>query len=192
VDIAELVEFFAPGIARLTAALPDVLRGRELAMFEQRREALITSGVPEDFATRIAVLPPAYAGLGIVETADRDGLDVLEVARVHFALGERLQLGRLLERIVELPRTDRWQTMARAALRDDLHAVHARLTAQVLALTDDQEEPEQRVRVWQDLNVTALGRAATMMQEIVDSEAPELAHLSVGLRLVRTLLEHQV
>ncbi|HZX05215.1 NAD-glutamate dehydrogenase domain-containing protein, partial [Kribbella sp.] len=90
VDIEELIEFFAPGIAKLTAALPEVLRGRELALFEQRREALVQKGVSEDFATRIAVLPPAYAGLGIVETASRDDLDILEVAKVHFALGERL------------------------------------------------------------------------------------------------------
>ncbi|HEY0617658.1 MAG TPA: NAD-glutamate dehydrogenase domain-containing protein, partial [Kribbella sp.] len=191
VDIAELVDFFSPGIAKLTSALPDVLRGRELALFEHRRETLINKGVSEEFATRIAVLPPAYAGLGIVETADRDDLDVLEVAKVHFALGERLQLGRFLERIVGLPRTDRWQTMARAALRDDLHAVHARLTAQVLAMTDASADPEDRVRAWQDMNEAALSRAATMMEEIVETEGPELAHLSVGLRLVRTLLGNQ-
>ncbi|TWD82235.1 glutamate dehydrogenase [Kribbella amoyensis] len=191
VDIAELVDFFAPGIAKLTSALPEVLRGRELALFEQRREALVAKGVPEEFATRIAVLPPAYAGLGVVETADRDDLDILEVAKVHFALGERLQLGRFLERIIALPRTDRWQTMARAALRDDLHAVHARLTAQVLAATDATADPEERVISWQDQNEAALSRAATMLEEIVETDGPELAHLSVGLRLVRTLLANQ-
>jgi glutamate dehydrogenase len=191
VDIEELIEFFGPGIAKLTAALPDVLRGRELALFEQRREALVRKGVPAEFATRIAVLPPAYAGLGIVETASHDDLDILEVAKVHFALGERLQLGRFLERIIGLPRSDRWQTMARAALRDDLHAVHARLTAQVLDSTDASAEPEDRVISWQDQNEAALSRAATMLEEIVETEGPELAHLSVGLRLVRTLLANQ-
>ncbi|MEU4195031.1 NAD-glutamate dehydrogenase [Kribbella sp. NPDC026611] len=191
VDIAELIEFFGPGIAKLSTALPEVLRGRELALFEQRREALVRKGVAEDFASRIAVLPPAYAGLGIVETASRDDIDILEVAKVHFALGERLQLGVFLERIVGLPRTDRWQTMARAALRDDLHAVHARLTRQVLATTDATADPEERVIAWQDQNATALARAATMLEEIVETEGPELAHLSVGLRLVRTLIANQ-
>ena len=110
---------------------------------------------------------------------------------MHFALGERLQLGRFLERIIGLPRTDRWQTMARAALRDDLHAVHARLTRQVLATTDPSADPEDRVITWQDQNATALARAATMLEEIVETEGPELAHLSVGLRLVRTLIANQ-
>ncbi len=159
-------------------------------MFEQRRDQLIESGISADFATRIAVLPPAYAGLGVVETAQRDDLDVLEVAKVHFALGEQLQLGRFLERIIALPRTDRWQTMARAALRDDLHSVHATLTAKVLETTDSAESPEKRVSDWQLKEGPLLERAATMMDEIVDTDAPELAHLSVGLRVIRTLLQN--
>lgn len=81
--------------------------------------------------------------------------------------------------------------MARAALRDDLHAVHARLTRQVLATTDASAEPEDRVITWQDQNAIALSRAASMLEEIVDTDAPELAQLSVGLRLVRTLIANQ-
>jgi glutamate dehydrogenase len=124
----------------------------------------------------------------VVETAHRDNLDVLEVAKVHLALGERLQLGRFLERIIAQPRLDRWQTMARAALRDELHGVHAKLTAKVLAATDPEQSPEVRVATWQDLEGVTLQRAASMMEEIVDTDGPELAHLSVGLRVVRTLL----
>ena len=82
----------------------------------------------------------------------------------------------------------------RAALRDDPHAVHARLTRQVLATTDAttdastdaSAEPEDRVITWQDQNAIALSRAASMLEEIVDTDGPELAQLSVGLRLVRT------
>ena len=69
--------------------------------------------------------------------------------------------------------------------------VHARLTRQVLANTDPSADPEERVVTWQDQNATALARAATMLEEIVETEGPELAHLSVGLRLVRTLIASQ-
>ena len=96
-----------------------------------------SEGVPEDLACRVAVLHPAYKLLGVVEIADRMSLDPVEVARLHFALGERLGLPDLVTRILALPRDDRWQTMARAALRDDVYAVHAQLTAQVLRDTDD-------------------------------------------------------
>ena len=39
----------------------------------------------------------------------------------------------LLDRIIELPRADRWQSMARAAIREDLFAAHAALTQDVLS-----------------------------------------------------------
>ena len=82
------------------------------------------------------MLHPSYQLLYVLEIADRDELDPVEVARVHFQLGERLGLPMLVGKILALPRDDRWQTMARAALRDDVYAVHAQLTAQVLRATD--------------------------------------------------------
>ena len=123
--------------------------GRELGVRRTAATRWSRKGVPEDLATRVAVLPPAYAALGIVETAKRDEIDALEVARVHFALGERLGLSGLVARILALPREDRWQTMARAALRDDLHAVHAQLTARCWPRpTPDQPAPV-RIAAWE-------------------------------------------
>ena len=65
---------------------------------------------------------------------------------MHFALGERLGLPALVERIFALPRDDRWQTMARAAVRDDLYAVHQQLTAAVLSSTSAEDSAPARVR----------------------------------------------
>ena len=56
----------------------------------------------------------------------------------------------LVQRILALPRDDRWQTMARAALRDDLHAVHTQLTAQVLAATSPDDSAPARIAAWED------------------------------------------
>ena len=105
---------------------------------------------PRRAGRQVASMPPAYAGLGVVETSRRDDIDPLEVARVHFDLAERLTLSLLTQRILALPRNDRWQTMARAALRDDLHVVHASLTAQVLAETTSGQDPGQRVVEWEE------------------------------------------
>jgi glutamate dehydrogenase len=144
--------------------------------------------VPEDLAVRVAVLPPAYAALSIVETAKRDGLDPLEVARVHFALGERLGLSALVARILALPRDDRWQTMARAALRDDLHSVHAQLTAQVLAETEEEQPAPVRIADWEEDDEVVVSRAVGTLDEICADDSADLARLSVGLRVVRTML----
>ena len=87
------------------------------------------------------------------------------MARVHFALGERLGLPALVGRILALPRDDRWQTMARAALRDDLHAVHAQLTAQVLLDLIEDSIPA-RIAAWEDGDAVVVSRAAATLEEI--------------------------
>jgi glutamate dehydrogenase len=187
-DSEATVEFFGVVAQQVVAALPELLTGREADAFAARRDELLRQGVPEGLAVTVAVLPPAYMVMNIVETAKRDDVDPLEVARVHFALGERLGLSMLVARILALPRDDRWQTMARAALRDDLHTVHAQLTAQVLGATDPDQPVPVRIADWEDRDTVVVSRSVGTLEEICSDEHADLARLSVGLRVVRTLL----
>jgi len=187
-DSQGTVDHFSEPVQALMARLPELISGREREDLVARRDALVEQGVPDDLATRVAVLDPAYALLGVVEIAVRDDLDPAEVACVHFALGERLGLPALVRRIFALPREDRWQTMARAALRDDLYAVHSQLTAQVLDGTSDDELAAARIATWEESDQLTLTRATGTLEEICRDEVADLARLSVGLRVVRGLL----
>ncbi|HET6165753.1 MAG TPA: NAD-glutamate dehydrogenase [Marmoricola sp.] len=188
-DSEAIVSEFEVTVEKVMAELPSLMTGRELEAFIERRDTLVGRGVPEELATKVAVCPPAYMALGIVQTAGRMEADPLEVARVHFAIGERLGLPMLVARILALPRDDRWQTMARAALRDDLHTVHAQLTGLVLESTKAGADAESRVAAWQTGDSVAIKRAATTLDEICADETADLARMSVALRVVRSLLE---
>ncbi|HSE69736.1 MAG TPA: NAD-glutamate dehydrogenase [Nocardioidaceae bacterium] len=187
-DSEAVADYFEVTAQQVMAALPELLSGRELDAYEARRKALVAASVPDELASKVAVLPPAYAILGIVDTAKREQVDPLEVARVHFALGERLGLPAMVTRILALPRDDRWQTMARAALRDELHSVHARLTAQVLMETESGQPAPVRIADWEEDDQVVVTRAVSTLDEICSDERADLARLSVGLRVVRTLL----
>ena len=187
IDIGAAVSQLAAGVKAVEAALPALLTGRDAEALTHRLKGYRAAKVPEDLALAVAALHPAYAGLTIVQTAAREGLDVVTVAEVHFALGQRLGLDRLLTRIVELPRDDRWQTMARAALRDDLHAVHASLTAQVLAAPGaESQTARDLVAGWEKSN-PAVPESVRLLRAVTGSRA-DLARTSVGLRIVRSLL----
>ncbi len=188
-DSQATVDHFSGPVQELMRHLPELMTGRERADLEARRDAWVEQGVPEELATRVAVLDPAYTLLGVVEVAVRDGLDPADVARVHFALGERLGLPLLVRRIFALPREDRWQTMARGALRDDLYAVHSQLTAQVLEGTPDDESAVARIAAWEEADHLTVARAGATLEEICRDDEADLARLSVGLRVVRGLLQ---
>lgn len=187
-DSSATVEQFAEPVQDLMDELDELLTGRELEAFLARRDRLVEQSVPAELASLVAGLPPAYMLLGIVENAQREDLDPRDVARVHFALGERLGLPALVQRILALPRDDRWQTMARAALRDDLHAVHSQLTLQVLRATPADEPAPARIASWEDGDAVTVSRAAGTLEEICADDQADLARMSVGLRVVRGLL----
>jgi glutamate dehydrogenase len=187
IDVGAAVGQFSDGVEAVRQAMPDILSGRDKEALEQRLKSYQAADVPDELATAIAALPPAYSGLTIVQTASRSDVGLLEVAELHFTLGQRLGLDRLLARIIELPRDDRWQSMARAGLRDDLHAVHAQLTAEVLN-TDGvaTKSPRDAVIGWEKSNA-AVPESVKTLRSLTGSRA-DLARMSVGLRVVRRLL----
>ncbi len=188
-DSDAVADFFTVRVQRLMAQLPEILVGAELGHFERRRDALTGARVPDELATKVAVLHPAYQLLNITEIADRHEMEPAETARIHFALGERLGVPSLVGRILQLPRDDRWQTMARAALRDDLYAVHSQLTAQVIDETSNGDALDERITVWEESHGVRVERAAETLSEICADDSADLARMSVGLRVVRGLLQ---
>ncbi|MFI5757441.1 NAD-glutamate dehydrogenase [Streptomyces sp. NPDC051569] len=187
-EIAATIEFFAAGVEQVWAQLPTMLRGAELEWYQALLKELTGSGVPEELALRVAGFSSAFPTLDIVAIADRTGQDPLAVAEVYYDLGDRLRITQLMDRIIELPRADRWQSMARASIREDLYAAHAGLTADVLSGGDNSSTPEERYKAWEQKNAAILGRSRATLEEIQGSDAFDLANLSVAMRTMRTLL----
>jgi glutamate dehydrogenase len=187
-QLAETVEFFAERVEQVWQQLPKLLRGADLEWYQHVYEELSAAGVPDELATRVAGFSSAFPALDIVSVADRMGKEPLDVAEVYYDLGDRLGIAELMDRIIELPRNDRWQSMARASIREDLYAAHASLTADVLAVGNGTSTPEQRFKAWEQKNAAILSRARTTLEEIRSSETFDLANLSVAMRTMRTLL----
>ncbi len=187
--IAETIDFFSEGVAAVWGQLPKLLVGGDLEWYQGIHDELTGLGVPEELSTRVAGLSSVFPALDIVAVADRlKKKDPLEVAEVYYDLADRLAITRLLDRIIELPRADRWQSMARAAIREDLFAAHAALTQEVLSATKGAASPEKRFAAWERKNAAILGRARTTLEEIQGSESFDLANLSVAMRTMRTML----
>ncbi|WP_327585348.1 NAD-glutamate dehydrogenase [Nonomuraea sp. NBC_00507] len=187
-DLAGSVSFFMKGVNGLVAHIPKMLTGPDLAAYEERRDSFVARGVPLELAERVAGTVPAYSTLDLVEVSSLTGRPVNEVGEVYFDLADRLQMARLRERIIALPRDNRWNSMARSALRDDLYAAHASLTRDVLAHSKPGLPPEERLARWSEANSAAVSRARQTLSEIWESDNFDLATLSVALRAIRTLV----
>ncbi|MFD7299122.1 NAD-glutamate dehydrogenase [Streptomyces sp. NPDC059897] len=187
-QLAETIDFFKEDVTKVWAAMPKMLRGADAEWYQGIVDELTGAGVPQELAERVAGFSSAFPTLDIVQIADRTGKDALAVAEVYYDLGDRLSITQLMDRIIELPRSDRWQSMARASIREDLYAAHAALTADVLAAGNGTSTPEQRFKAWEEKNAAILGRARSTLEEIQGSDSFDLANLSVAMRTMRTLL----
>jgi glutamate dehydrogenase len=187
-DLEGSAAFFVKGVNGLLSHIPKMLTGPDLAAFEDRRDSFVARGVPVELAERVAAMVPAYSTFDLVEISSVTGRPVNEVAEVYFDLADRLQLARLRERIIALPRDNRWNAMARSALRDDLYAAHASFTRDVLTTSAPGQSPEERLARWSEANSAAVGRARQTLSEIWESDNFDLATLSVALRAIRTLV----
>jgi glutamate dehydrogenase len=142
-----------------------------------------------ELAYRVAGLGPAFAALDVAQVTQQSGHREADVAAVLLGLGARLHLNWLCDRILELPRDERWSSLARVALRDDLSGLHSALTALVLqhSTGGGTLDPDERIDAW---TVAAGGRLMRFMQVVEDIRAAnswDLAILSVAVRELRSM-----
>jgi glutamate dehydrogenase len=187
-DIAATVAVFAPAAEALYDSILSLIAPAEVEPLAHRAHELRDAGVPEKLATRVASFPTMFSTLDIVEVAAEPGHDLETVARVHFDLGHRLQLHWLRDRILALPRDDRWRALSRAALRDDLYGLHRQLTARVLASdAAPGADAHARVEAWVAANPAA-DRSLDTLADIRVGRVFDLTTLPVAVREVRNLL----
>ncbi|MDR1767550.1 MAG: NAD-glutamate dehydrogenase, partial [Propionibacteriaceae bacterium] len=131
-DVVAAVAQYREPVAALREVLPGLLSELHLSRVNAKREAWLAAGAPQALAERLSVAAFSHLALAVSDLAAREGADPVAVAGEYAALGEALGLDAMEDAIYRLPRQTRWESMARAALRDDLLAIQGQLTAQAL------------------------------------------------------------
>jgi glutamate dehydrogenase len=186
IDIAATAARHAPGVELLRSALPDILEGADREAFEERAAALTEAGVPRPLSARVAAMPSMPSAFDVVAISSGTKRALEDAMHTYFRLADRLELNWLRDRIVELPRANRWQALARAALREDLLMLHRRLACQVLE-ADSSSSSDRAIDNWAARNADALERWLATLAEIRASRSYDTTTLPVALREVRRL-----
>ncbi len=178
---------FAAKVKALTPRMSEWLRGDDKAIVEKEAAEFTAQGAPPDLAYRVAAGLYRYSLLDIIDIADITEIETAEVADTYFALMDRLGTDSLLTAVSELPRTDRWHSLARLAIRDDIYASVRSLCFDVLAAGEPDESGEQKIAEWEHISASRVERARRTLNEIRESGATDLATLSVAARQIRRM-----
>ncbi len=180
IDIDAASLRFGPGAQAMAHALPAVLVGQDREEFDRRLSELVDAAVPDPLARRVASFQALLSVFDIVEDAAATGRAQSIVMSTYFGLGAHLGLDWVRDRILELPRADRWQALARAALRDDLYRLHRALTRD--ALLEPAPTGEAAVERWEERNQARVRRALSVLADVRASGNFDTTTLPVVLR----------
>jgi glutamate dehydrogenase len=181
------VNRFAAKMAELTPRMSEWLRGDDRAIVAQQSSELVEQGVSPELALMVATGLYQYSLLDVIDVSDITERDVAEVADTYFALMEHLSTDGLLTAVSALPRDDRWHSLARLAIRDDIYGSLRSLCFDVLAIGEPEETGEEKIAEWEVTNSSRVARARRTLTEIYEDGELDLATLSVAARQIRSM-----
>jgi len=188
IDIVAEVDRFRGPVGEFAPRIHELLQGGERKRLDRRTKELEKIGAPAGIAARTAALLDLYSLLDVVDLSHEMQLPPEEVAGVYYVASEKFGIDAMLTRVTRLPRDDRWDALARGAMRDDLYAVLESLTRAALLTGDAGEPPAQRFEQWAHANREALTRARASLQAIERLDNAGISALSVALRTLRSVL----
>ncbi|GGY24267.1 NAD-glutamate dehydrogenase [Paludibacterium paludis] len=173
-------------VSELLAALPELISGDLYPVVAALEERYHAAGVPADLLSVLARLEFAVPLMDIIDIAAGSDLALNDIARNYLLIGRDLQLDWLRDAITRLPRDNRWQSLARSALRDDLYRLHRSLTGIALKDGGTTFASDWLTRRAPDVEI-----CHQMFAELQSFEALDLAMLSAGMReLNNHLISH--
>ncbi len=178
---------FADKVADLAPHMPDWLRGDDRDIVAHHTDELTSQGVSDDLAYRVATLLYQYSLLDVIDIADIADREPAEVADTYFALMDHLGTDGLLTAVSHLPRDDRWHSLARLAIRDDIYGSLRSLCFDVLAVGEPEESGEEKISEWEATNGSRVERARRTLAQIYEDDERDLASLSVAARQIRAM-----
>lgn len=173
------IEQYAAKVQALLAQLPQLIPAADYPAVAEQEAHLTVPNMPQELARVLARLEFAVPLLDIIEIAEGGELSADVVASNYYKLGRDLQLDWLRIAITGLPRDNRWQSLARSALRDDLYRQHRKLTR--AALTEASGNAEFAA-AWLSGRQAQVELCQQMFGELQSFQTLDLAMLSAGMR----------
>ncbi len=170
-----------------------IRNGRQIIADSQRAghdaslQAWRDKGVPEALAEQLAALPYLEPCCDIIEVASERKQKPVDVARLHFRLGEALNLPWLTEQIDALQVDGRWHAVARGVLREELGEQHRALVGQVLAMPG--ATPGDKVQAWLQRDDSTLRFTLAMLGELAAQKSLDYPTASVAVQRVSQLVQ---
>ena len=183
-DIATAVTRYHDGFKDIRAG-QGILSDSQRPAYEASLQDWKARGVPADLGGQLAALPYMEPCCDIIELARERKLKPVEVAKVHFRLGDVLRLPWLQEQIDALAVDGRWHAVARGVLREELATQQRALVGQVLSMPG--ANADAKVKHWIERDDSSLRFTLAMLNELAAQKTLDYPTVSVAVQRLSQL-----
>ncbi|MCL6414620.1 NAD-glutamate dehydrogenase [Aestuariirhabdus sp. Z084] len=186
---AEAVVHYGAKVKEFISLFSKLLNDNQREQWDTEKAQLTDVGVPDSLAGVVVGKRYLSGSLSITHAADQTGHSLDIVARLFFALGDRLNINWFAQELGNLDTTNQWQSMARESIRDELNWQLRALTVAILKGAEGTVDVEQQLQNWLEANTSLVQRWDAMLTDLRSQGSCELAMFTVANRELVDLVQ---
>jgi len=188
-NVSHVIERYKTDTKVLRKVISRAIIGQSRKNYVATRRRFIKLRLPAELAEELVNKVTLASAFDIIEIKSRLYSEIVDVARLFYALSERLQFPWIRDAISRTIVRNHWNNLAILNLRNDLHANQHNLTELVLQIVDNKRHTNKAMSIWEAHHAEALKRYDSILNEFSAMRSCDFPTLSVAVAEVRRLVQ---
>ena len=188
-NVSHVIERYKTDTRILREVISSAIIGQSRKHYLANKRRFVKYRLPVALAHDLVDMTTLAAAFDIIEIKSKLYSDTENVARLFYALSERLQLHWIRDAISQTIVRNHWNHLAILNLRNELHANQHSLTELVLQIVDNKRHTNKAMAIWEEQNGDALERYDSILNEFSAMRTCDFPTISVAVSEVRRLVQ---
>ena len=188
-DVSEAIERYRADTGRLMEVISTSIIGQSRRNYQAQRRRFVKFRMPAALAEELVDKTTLAAAFDISEVNYALDADIEHVAKLFYAVSERLQLHWIREAISHTIVRNHWNHLAILNMRNELHFYQRNLTQLVLQSMENKRHTGKALDIWEQRHHAALERYDSMLNEFSAMRTVDFPTISVAVAEVGRLVK---
>ena len=184
-----MIKRYKPDIKLLNKVISTAIVGKSRKNYLTTKKRFIKYKLPTALAQELADKTTLASAFDIIEIKIKLGSSPENVAKLFYALSDRLQLHWIRNATSKTIIRSHWNHLAIVNLRNDLHANQRNLTEMVMQAVSDTRHTTKAMHLWEVRQGEALERYDHIINELSAMQTIDFPTISVAVSEVRRLVQ---
>jgi glutamate dehydrogenase len=188
-NVSEVIQRYKSDTQSLLNVISGAIIGQSRRNYLAAKRRFIKYRLPQALAQELVDKTTLASAFDIIEVRTRLDADIENVAKLFYAISDRLQLHWIRDAISKIIVRNHWNHLAILNLRNELHSYQHNLTELVMQGANNKRHTGKALAVWEERHATALERYDSMLNEFSAMRGCDFPTISVAVSEVGRLVQ---